>query len=110
MPDYDKNLVAGLKDAIAELPKLETKEELLQVIAEVTEANTVRVINQTTDPETLAEIIWNLKVAEFINLAGEDAREEVARAVIMALEGKPYKSTAEFKAAVVEVVATYRWS
>ena len=45
-------------------------------------------------------------MAEFINLADEDAREDVAGAV-MAPEGKPYKSTAEFKAAVVEVVATY---
>ena len=44
-------------------------------------------------------------MAEFINLADDSAREDVAGAV-MAPE-KPYKSTAEFKAAVVEVVATY---
>ena len=35
MPDYDKNLVEDYMDAIADLLKLETKEELLQVIAAV---------------------------------------------------------------------------
>ena len=58
------------------------------------------------DAEDLVEIIWDLKVAEFINLANGSAREDVAGAV-KAPDNKPYKSTAEFKAAVVEVVATY---
>jgi hypothetical protein len=77
-----------------------------EIIAIVDDGNTVVKINTAESAEALAEIIWDLKVAEFINLADEDARKDVAGAV-MAPEDKPYKSTAEFKAAVVEVVATY---
>lgn len=77
-----------------------------EIIAIVDDGNTVVKINTAESAEALAGIIWDLKVAEFINLANGSAREDVAGAV-MAPDNKPYKSTAEFKAAVVEVVATY---
>jgi hypothetical protein len=106
--DWDVTISDGLLEEYATAIKEQepsTVEEIIAILVEV-EANKVDAINNATGAETLAQIIWDLKVAEFINLANDIARKDVAGAV-MAPEDKPYKSTAEFKAAVVEVVATY---
>lgn len=104
--DWDVTIDDGLLEEYATAIKEQEPTTVEEIIAILVEANTVDAINQAPHAKALAQIIWNLKVAEFINLADEDAREDVAGAV-MAPKGKPYKSTAEFKAAVVEVVATY---
>ena len=102
--DIDDGLLEEYATAINE-QEPSTVEDIIAILILV-EANKVEEINEATEAEALAQIIWDLKVAEFINLADNSAREDVARAV-RAPADKPFKSTAEFKAAVVEVVATY---